>query len=224
MTVSAAGQRFLAVRQAQLLGDRTTALAAFDRIAAGPTRYAGLARVLSRVTAGHLDDARAALAATRPASVERAAAELAIADANHDTAGVLSAFARIEQVSTTIEQLYVVGDALERRGRLDKAAALFARLATHAHAWSERIAATRARHRLGLLRDRAGDAAGARAAFAEVVTRWAAATTRMPEVDEARRRLKATRSRRAELAGASTPPRPPARRAPRSPAAASRRR
>lgn len=193
MTVSAARTRFLAGRLARQLGDRATALTAFERIAAGPTHYAGSSRVLARVISDDLDAARAAAAAITGSTVERAAADLAIADAAHDTAGVIAAFARIEPLSTTIEHLYAVGDALERRGRIDEAVAVFERLAGHPHAWSEPIASTRAWHRLGLLRDRAGDAAGARAAFAEVLSRWGAATTPMPEVDEARRRLKAAR-------------------------------
>ena len=68
---------------------------------------------------------------------------------------------------------------------------MFGRLASNAHAWNEPIASTRAWYRLGKLRDRAGDTTGARSAFAEVVHRWGNATARTPEVDDARRRLRA---------------------------------
>ncbi|HMG54117.1 MAG TPA: tetratricopeptide repeat protein, partial [Kofleriaceae bacterium] len=191
MTVSAARERYLAGRQAWLLGDRAGAIAAFDRIGAGATRYGSVSRVLSRVIAGRLDAARAAAAPIAAGTLERAAAELAIAEAAHDTAGVLAAFARVEQLSTTIEQLFGVADALERSARFDEAAAMFQRLAGHPHAWSEPIASTRAWYRLGRLRERAGDRAAARAAYDEVIRRWGSATARIPEADDARRRVRA---------------------------------
>jgi len=194
-TTRAARVRTLAGRQAWLLGDRAAAIAMFERVAAGPTRYAPVARVLGPVVAGKLDEARARAAAIAGGSVERASVELVIADATHDAAGVLAAFAQIEKLSTTIEELFTVADALERSGRLDEAAAMFERLANHPQAWNEPIATTRAWARLGHLRARAGDVAGARAAFAEVVRRWGNATTRTPEVDDARRRLRALQVR-----------------------------
>jgi tetratricopeptide (TPR) repeat protein len=195
LTVSAARERSIAGRQAWMLGDRAAAVASFDRVAATATRYAPLSRALARAIAGELPAARTAAAAIAPGSVERAAADLAIADAAGDPAGVLAAFARIEQLSTTIEQLFTVADALERSGRLDEAAAMFERLAGHPHAWSEPISSTRAYYRLGLLRERAGDSAAARAAFDEVIRRWGSATARIPEVDDARRRVRALRGR-----------------------------
>jgi tetratricopeptide (TPR) repeat protein len=194
-TMAAARNRTRAGRHAWLLGDRAAAIAAFERVAAGPTHYAAVARVLGPVVAGKLDEARARAAAIADGSVERASAELAIADAAHDAAGVLAAFVQIEKLSTTIEHLFSVAAALERSGRLVEATTMFERLANHPQAWSEPIATTRAWYRLGRLRARAGDTASARAAFGEVIRRWGNATARTPEVDDARRRLRALQGR-----------------------------
>jgi tetratricopeptide (TPR) repeat protein len=192
-TSGAAYERYLAGRQAWLLGDRATALTAFERVAAGSTPLAKMAHVCALIAAGKLDEARAATAEFPDGSVDRAIAELAIADAVHDAAGVLAAFARIEQLSTTPAHLFAAADALERSGRPDEAAATYERLIDHASAWEEPIATTRAWSRLGHLRERAGDVAGARTAYAEVLRRWGNATARTPEVDGARRRLRALR-------------------------------
>jgi tetratricopeptide (TPR) repeat protein len=194
-TVAAARTRCIAGRQARLLGERTTAIAAFQRVAAGPTHYAALAGILAPIVAGKLDDARARAAAMPGDPIERASADLAIADAAHDPARVLAAFARVENVSAAIEHLFAVAEALERSGRRDEAAKMFERIAGNAHAWIEPIASTRAWYRLGRLRERAGDAAGARAAFGEVLRRWGNATARTAEVDDARRRLRALSAR-----------------------------
>jgi predicted Zn-dependent protease len=182
--------RSIAGRQAGLIGDRATAIAAFERVAAGPTHYAALAGILGAILGGKLDDARAQAAALPQDSVERASADLAIADATRESAGALAAFGRVENVSSAIEHLFPVADALERSGRRDEAIAMFARIATSAHAWTDPITTTRAWHRLGRLRERAGDLAGARTAYAEVLRRWGNATARTAEVDEARRRTR----------------------------------
>ena len=194
-TVAAARQRSIAGRQAWLLGDRAAAVAAFQQVAASPTHYAPIARILGSIAAGKLDDARARAAAMPADSVERASADLAIADAAHDPGRVLAAFARVEALSAAIEQLFPVAEALERSGRLDEAAKMFERIAGNAHAWIEPIASTRAWYRLGRLRDRAADAAAARDAFGEVLRRWGNATARTAEVDDARRRLRALSAR-----------------------------
>jgi tetratricopeptide (TPR) repeat protein len=191
VTVSAARQRYLAGRQARLIGDRATAIAAFERIAAGPTAYGPLAAVLAAIVAGKLDAARARAAALPADSAERAAAELAIADAARDPARVLAAFAHLEKLTAAIDQLFAVAEALERSARFDDAATMFARLAGNPHAWTEPIASTRAWYRLGRLRERSGDIAGARAAFTEVLRRWGNATARTAEADDSRRRLRA---------------------------------
>jgi serine/threonine-protein kinase len=195
LTVSAARQRCVAGRQAWLLGDRPTAIAALAQVAAGPTHYAAIARILAPIIAGKLDDARARAAAIPDDTVERASADLAIADAVHDPAGVLAAYVRAEKLSAAIDQWFAVAEALERSGRLDEAAAMFERLANNAHAWAEPIASTRAWYRLGRLRERAGDSAAARDAFNEVLRRWGNATTRAVEVDDARRRVRALAAR-----------------------------
>jgi tetratricopeptide (TPR) repeat protein len=192
-TALAARARTIAGRQAWLLGDRATARAAFERVAAGPTHQAGVARVFAQLAAGKLDDARTSAAALPEGSVDRVSADLAIADADRDAEGVLAAFARLEKLSTTIEYLYAVADALERTDRRDEAAAMFERLVNHTHAWNEPIATTRAWLRLGELRASAGNPAAARAAYAVVIQRWGKAATRIPEVDEARHRLRALR-------------------------------
>ncbi|HEY0986572.1 MAG TPA: tetratricopeptide repeat protein, partial [Kofleriaceae bacterium] len=120
---------------------------------------------------------------------------LAVADATHDAARVLTAFARIEKLSAAIDQLFAVAEALERSARFDEAAAMFERLASNPHAWTEPITSMRAWYRLGRLRERAGDAAAARAALTEVLRRWGNATARTDEVDDARRRLRALDAR-----------------------------
>jgi tetratricopeptide (TPR) repeat protein len=189
-TVAAARVRFVAGRQAWQLGDHAGAIRAFEQVAAGPTQHARAARGLARIVAGKLDDARAYAAGLGAGSIDRAEIELAIAHAARDPDGVLAAFTRIEKLSTTIEHLFATAEALERSGRLDDAARMFARLAGHTRAWTEPVASTRAWYRLGELRERTGDLAGARAALTEGLRRWGNATTRMPEVDDARRRLR----------------------------------
>src|SRR5262249_9784581 len=92
------------------------------------------------------------------------------------------------------EHLFVAADALERSGRSDEAAAMYERLVNHASAWEEPIATTRAWSRLGHLREQAGDTAAAHAAYDEVVRRWGNATAQIPEVDDARHRLRALRT------------------------------
>jgi tetratricopeptide (TPR) repeat protein len=180
-----------------LLGDRVTARAAFERVVADSSRRFPIARVYALIAADRLDEARARAAELPDGSLDRATAELAIAGAVHDAAGVLAVFARIEQLSTKAEHLFAAGDALERTGRPDDAAAIYERLVNHVHvfSWQESIATTRAWSRLGHLREHAGDIAGARAAFAEVIRRWGHATARIPEVDDARRQLRALRGR-----------------------------
>ncbi|HSR98849.1 MAG TPA: serine/threonine-protein kinase [Kofleriaceae bacterium] len=73
----AARLRCIAGRQARLGGDRATAIAAFERVAAGPTHYAVLAGVLDAILGGKLDDARARAAGLPADSAERASVELA---------------------------------------------------------------------------------------------------------------------------------------------------
>jgi tetratricopeptide (TPR) repeat protein len=191
----ASSQRYNAGRHAWWLGDRVTARAAFARVVADHSQRVPMTRVHALIAADKLDDARARAAELPDGSLDRATAELAIASAVHDPAGVLAAFARIEQLSTTIEHLFAAADALERTGRPDDAAAMYERLVNHVYSWQEPIATTRAWSRLGHLREHAGDIAGARAAFAEVIRRWGHATARIPEVDDARRQLRALRGR-----------------------------
>ncbi|HEX3476064.1 MAG TPA: protein kinase [Kofleriaceae bacterium] len=191
----AAGLRYTAGRQALLVGDRDAALAAFERVAAGHTRLAAAAKIRVLIVAGKLDEARARAAALDGDSADRRNAELAIASAANDAAEVLAVFARIEPLSTTPEHLFAAADALDRSGQSDQAATMYQRLVDHLNAWEEPIATTRAWSRLGHLRERAGDTAGARAAYAEVVQRWGHATARVPEVDDARRRLRALHER-----------------------------
>src|SRR6185295_13933826 len=112
----------------------------------------------------------------------RTSAEVLLAAEAGDAPGVLAAYARLEKQSVAIDRLYFVGDALEKTGRPDEAAAVFERLAKHPLAWGEPITSTRAWYRLALLRDKAGDAEGVRAAFLEVVLRWGGAPTDTPEV------------------------------------------
>ncbi len=191
----AATARFTAGRQALLLGDRGTALAAFERVGAGHTRYAAAAKIRALIAADKLDEARARAAALDDGSADRRNAELAIASAAHDAAEVLAVLARIEPLSTTPEHLFLAADALEHSGQSDQAATMYQRLVDHPNAWEEPIATTRAWSRLGHLREHAGDTAGARAAYAEVLRRWGNATARVPEVDDARRRLRALHER-----------------------------
>ncbi|HEX2692018.1 MAG TPA: protein kinase [Kofleriaceae bacterium] len=189
----AGSARYIAGRQALLLGDHAAALAAFERVAAGHTRKAPRAGIQALIVAGKLDDARARTAALPDDSAERRDAELAIASAAHDVTGVLAVFGRIEPLSTTPTHLAATAAALDRSGQPDQAATMYQRLVDHVNAWQEPIATTRAWSRLGHLRERAGDIAGARTAYAEVLKRWGKATTRTPEVDDARRQLRALR-------------------------------
>ncbi|MGH2898829.1 MAG: tetratricopeptide repeat protein, partial [Solirubrobacteraceae bacterium] len=160
-----------------------------------PSRRAVLAGVLGAILGGKLDDARAQAAGLPADSAERASVELAIADATRDAAGVLAAFGRVESVSSATEHLFPVAEALERTGRRVEAAAMFERIATRALAWTDPIATARAWYRLGRLRERSRDLAGARTAYGEVLRRWGSSTARTAEVDDARRHVHALAAR-----------------------------
>jgi predicted Zn-dependent protease len=191
---AAARRRYDLARQAAQLGDRATATAVLARITGARPAVVGKAHVLALIVAGQLADARTAAAALPDATSERADAELLVADASHDDAGVLAASARLEQLATPVD-LYATGEALIRGGRPDDAAAVFERMVHHPFAWTEPVATVRAWRELGRLRERAGDLDGARAAYAEVIAHWGNATTHMPEVDAARAALRAIKAR-----------------------------
>jgi hypothetical protein len=199
LTQSGSRARDVAARNAWQLGQRDLALDASARAAGAHAIGSALAGSYNRIIAGKLDEARERARLIPEDSVERITAELWIARAAGDPTGVLAAYERLAKTSTTIDVLYDAGDALERAGRLDDAAAVFERLATSPRVWSEPIAGTRAWYRLGLLRERGGDRSGARTAFAAITARWAGATEVTPELADARRHVHALD------AGPSTP-------------------
>nr|HEX4313397.1 serine/threonine-protein kinase [Kofleriaceae bacterium] len=186
----AALDRLQAGRQAMRLGRRADAVASFGAAASKRSSWQALAAVYEALARGDRTRARALVAAVATGT-PRATAELAIAVDAGDDAVIVAAHARLQAVSTSIVYLYDLALALERLGRHDEAVAAFERLAHHPQAWTEPIAATLAWYRLGLARAASGDAAGARAAFTEVVRRWGAATAPVPELADARARLRA---------------------------------
>ncbi len=193
MTTTAAGRRMLAAQQAALIGDRATALAQLAIVGGSATTLAGTARVQSQLVGGNLAGARRLADQLAAGSSMRAIADLAIAAAAGDPAGVLVAYGQLAPLSSTIAYLYEVGDALEKTGRPAEAAATFERLARSSHAWDAPIAAIRAWYRLGLLRARAHDPTAADA-FREVLARWGNARAEMPEVIGARTQLNSPRT------------------------------
>lgn len=187
-TTSSARQAYLAGHNAALLGDREIAATAFAGVVARHGLDAPLASVRESIAAGKLDEARARANAIPTGSTARANAQLAIAIVDGPPSSVVTGYENVSATSTSIEFLFDVADALEQTGRIDDAAAAFDRLAHSPRGWREPIATTRAWYRLGLLRERSGDRAGARKAYNEVVRRWASATRAMPELADARRR------------------------------------
>ena len=180
------------IRQAESmrrLGLGTNAEALFHQVGATTSSWARYAVVLEHVSGRRLAAARAALAAIDLGTSYRARAELAIAMAARDGEGVISASARLEKVSTSVAHLYDLGQALEWLGRDEEALATYERLARSTRSWSEPIETTLAFYRLGVLRAKLGDVR-APEAFMEVVRRWESATTRVPELVDARARLR----------------------------------
>jgi tetratricopeptide (TPR) repeat protein len=96
---------------------------------------------------------------------------------------------RAAGMSGALEPIYLVGDALAATGQLREAEARFARLAVHPRAWKEPISSVRAWRRLGEVRERLGDRAGAIAAHRELVARWHRAPAAQPDLAASRAAL-----------------------------------
>jgi tetratricopeptide (TPR) repeat protein len=110
---------------------------------------------------------------------------------DRDWAGVVSAYRQVETRVVSLALAYPAAQALERLGRPQDAAALYQRLATHPNAWDLPYRRGQAWLRLGILRQQAGDAAGARAAFESLLELWDQAPRDLPELRQAEQRLKA---------------------------------
>ena len=185
----AASERLTIARAALQLGRRDLAARVFARVASGDGKQAGLAAVLEQLARGRVDTARTLATKLAAGTAARIGAELSIAYAAKDLAGVVTANEQLAKVSTSREYDFMVADALERLHRPDEAALAFEHFARHPQAWYEPVSSVIAWYRLGVLREQLGDPAAARTAFAEVVKRWGGATVAIPEVAEARKHL-----------------------------------
>lgn len=105
-------------------------------------------------------------------------------------AGVAALYHELERDAVPLAVTVPAADALERLGRTSDAQILYERLAAHPNAWFQPYGRGLAWLRLGLLRERAGDTAGARAAHTSLLGVWDRAPRDRPEIREAERRLR----------------------------------
>jgi tetratricopeptide (TPR) repeat protein len=131
--------------------------------------------------------------------------ELVIRHRFKDWAGLLDAYQRREGPVPRLAVTYYAAQAAERLHQEDEASRLYAQLATHPHAWQQPYRRGQAWLRLGVLRERAGDTNGARAAFETLLRTWDHAPRDTPEIREAGRRLKEMNARGATARKAAAP-------------------
>ena len=119
--------------------------------------------------------------------VERATFELLIRYTRKDWAGVVAAYHDLESRTVPVGTAYYAAEALERLGRPDEAARVSRLLATHRTRGASPYRRGQAWLRLGILRQQAGDADGARRAFESLLRLWDRAPRDTPEIREAER-------------------------------------
>jgi tetratricopeptide (TPR) repeat protein len=108
-----------------------------------------------------------------------------------DWAGVVSAYRDLQGRVTILGIVYPAAHALEQLGQKEEAMRLYERLATHPNAWYHPYRRGQAWLRLGILREKRGDLAGARQAYESLLRLWDLAPRAQPEIREAEQRLKA---------------------------------
>jgi tetratricopeptide (TPR) repeat protein len=160
-----------------------------DSLSGKYARCIAIVAALARMQAGEARDEAATVALRQeigrlPAEtawmMERATFELILRHARQDWAGVVAGYRDLASRTAPV-----------RLGRPDEAARVYERLATHPSAWLQPYRRGQAWLRLGILRQRKGDAAGARQAFQSLLGLWDHAPRGLPEIREAERRLKA---------------------------------
>ena len=162
------------------LGETARARKALEAAAAASPR----ARVLAAIAAG--------VSAERSASPRLAI--LASWGAG-DASGALRAYRALDADELPpIDVLWPVAESFERAGDHAEAERVYRLLATRGDRWLEPIASVRAWGRVAALRERAGDRAGAKAAWEALLARWGRLPEEPPEAREARRAI-------AELSG-----------------------
>ena len=122
-----------------------------------------------------------------------------------DWTGVVEVYRELDARFHPLATTYLAARALEHLGRGADAAALYERLARHPNAWHQPYPRGAAWLRLGRLREKTGDAAGARAAYESLLALWDQAPRDMPEIREAEGRLLPLRHQAARSVVATRP-------------------
>jgi hypothetical protein len=99
----------------------------------------------------------------------------------HDWAGAVRAYRERATRADPLAVAWFAADAMERLGDRASSAARFERLATHPAAWQQPYRRGQAWVRVAAFRERRGDVAGARAAYAALLALWDRASPRQPE-------------------------------------------
>ena len=90
---------------------------------------------------------------------------------------------------------FFAAEAFQQLGQSERAAELYERVVSEMNAWRQPILSSRAWLRLGQIRQAAGDVAGARAAYEEVIARRNRASAGDPDRARARVELRVLDSR-----------------------------
>ncbi|HTE50278.1 MAG TPA: serine/threonine-protein kinase [Kofleriaceae bacterium] len=143
-----------------------------------------------RDRAANLDSARAAALKLSPGT-SRMVLELLVAHEAEDwkRMAALDVELRAAGVGGAPVPKYLAGDALAATGQLRAAEAAFLAVATHPRLWKEPIVSVRAWRRLGEVRERLGDRAGAVEAYRALLARWTRAPAGQADVARVRAAL-----------------------------------
>ena len=182
--------------QAYLVGDLARSAELFGTLE--PASWRGWARVMIELIAARTGKARerpAALArartaaeALRPGSPSGMLLAMMVAHESADWRRVLQIDEELRAAGAgeALGPMYLSGDALAATGKPRDAEARFRRLAAHPRAWKEPVTAVRAWRRLGEVRERLGDRAGAVEAYRALLERWQRAPAGQVDVAAAR--------------------------------------
>ncbi len=182
--------------QAYLVGEMARAAELFAKFE--PASWRAWARVMieliaartgpPRERAAALARARTAADALRPGSTSAMMLAMMVAHEAADWRRVLQIDEELRAAGAgeALRPMYLSGDALAATGKPRDAEARFQRLAVHPRAWKEPITAVRAWRRLGEVRERLGDRAGAVEAYRALLERWQRAPAGQADVAAAR--------------------------------------
>lgn len=192
---SARAQRLELGWQAFALGDAETArwhfaLAAEGGRSAQAEAMALLAAHHARPGAEALAAARARVAAIPEGSQLRLMMETVLAHEGEQWDETVRLFRLGAVDGARVEVTYLAADAMEQAGRHDEAARLFLAIVEQPMSWIGPVVVGESWDRLGALRERAGDTAGAIAAYRKVTERWPRADRELPRLRHAQERLR----------------------------------